>query len=225
MPHSAQPRHTNHWAPQTRKQHEQEHRPQQPTERSNPTQHAKGRTGDCPGPRKETTTRRNVTQGGGGVRGQKRVVYPKSASNFGPPYFHSSMWTRPGAVKQGKSGDSVGTTDPGKGKGRSGERPMGTTAYGGKGQGKGKASREGRTGLGGGRAQGGERPMGTAADGGKGSEGRAANGDRPIGAARRRREQHTKATCQPPPPPPRGLDAPGQRHGQQPRLRNGQPPE
>ena len=26
-------------------------------------QHAKGRTGDCPGPRKETTTRRNVTQG------------------------------------------------------------------------------------------------------------------------------------------------------------------
>ena len=35
-----------------------------PTERSDPTQHAKGRTGDCPGPRKETTTRRNVTQGG-----------------------------------------------------------------------------------------------------------------------------------------------------------------
>ena len=32
----------------------------------NPTQHAKGRTGDCPGPRKGTTTRRNVTQGGGG---------------------------------------------------------------------------------------------------------------------------------------------------------------
>ena len=26
-------------------------------------QHAKGRTGDCPGPRKETTTRRTVTQG------------------------------------------------------------------------------------------------------------------------------------------------------------------
>ena len=35
-----------------------------PVERSNPTQHAKGRTGDCSGPRKETTTRRNVTQGG-----------------------------------------------------------------------------------------------------------------------------------------------------------------
>ena len=34
-----------------------------PAERSNPTQHAKGRTGDCPGPRKGTTTRRNVTQG------------------------------------------------------------------------------------------------------------------------------------------------------------------
>ena len=39
--------------------------PQQPTDRSNPTQHAKGRTGDCPGPRIETATRRNVTQGGG----------------------------------------------------------------------------------------------------------------------------------------------------------------
>ena len=37
------------------------------TESSNPTQHAKGRTGDCPGPRKGATTRRNVTQGGGGA--------------------------------------------------------------------------------------------------------------------------------------------------------------
>ena len=66
-PHSAQPRHTNHWAPRTRKQHQQEHRPQPPTERSDPTQHAKGRTGDCPGPRKGATTRQNVT-GGGGVQ-------------------------------------------------------------------------------------------------------------------------------------------------------------
>ena len=54
----------NYWAPLTRKRHQQEHRPQRPTERSDPTQHAKGRTGDCPGPHKETTTRRNVTQGG-----------------------------------------------------------------------------------------------------------------------------------------------------------------
>ena len=65
-PHSAQPRHTNDWAPRTRKRHQQEHRPQRPTERSDPTQHAKGRTGDCPGPRKGAKTRRNVTQGGGG---------------------------------------------------------------------------------------------------------------------------------------------------------------
>ena len=65
-PHPAQPQHTNDWAPRTRKRHQQEHRPQRPTERSDPTQHAKGRTGDCPGPRKETTTRRNVTRGGGG---------------------------------------------------------------------------------------------------------------------------------------------------------------
>ena len=63
MPHSAQPQHTNYWAPRTRKRHQQEHRPQWPTESSNPTQHAKGRTGDCPGPRKGATTRRNVTQG------------------------------------------------------------------------------------------------------------------------------------------------------------------
>ena len=53
LPQLAQPRHTNLWAPRTRKRHQQEHRPQRPTERSNPTQHAKGRTGDCPGPRKE----------------------------------------------------------------------------------------------------------------------------------------------------------------------------
>ena len=49
-------------------------RTQRPTERSDPTQHAKGRTGDCPGPRKETTTQRNVTQGGGsgGCCGESR---------------------------------------------------------------------------------------------------------------------------------------------------------
>ena len=61
---AAQPRHTNDGAPRTRKRHPQEHRPQRPTERSDPTQHAKGGTGDCPGPRKGATTRRNVTQGG-----------------------------------------------------------------------------------------------------------------------------------------------------------------
>ena len=64
-PHSAQPQHTNHWALRTRKRHQREHRPQRPTESSDPTQHAKGRTGDCPGPRKETATRRNVTRGAG----------------------------------------------------------------------------------------------------------------------------------------------------------------
>ena len=63
MPHSAQPQHTNYWALRMRKRHQQEHRPQRPTESSDLTQHAKGRMGDCPGPRKGTTTRRNVTQG------------------------------------------------------------------------------------------------------------------------------------------------------------------
>ena len=64
MPHSAQSQHANYWAPRTRKRHQQEHRPQRPTASSDPTQHAKGRTGDRPGPRKGATTRRNVTQGG-----------------------------------------------------------------------------------------------------------------------------------------------------------------
>ena len=68
-PHPAQPQHTNYWAPRTRKRHRQEHRPQRPIERSDPTQHAKGTTGDCPGPRKGATTRRNVTQGGDGGGG------------------------------------------------------------------------------------------------------------------------------------------------------------
>ena len=67
MPHSAQSQHTNYWALRTRKRHQQEHRPQRPTKSSDPTQHAKGRTGGCPGPRKGATTRRNVTQGGSNI--------------------------------------------------------------------------------------------------------------------------------------------------------------
>ena len=63
-PHPAQPRHTNHWALRTRKRHRQEHRLRRPTESSDPTPHAKGRPGDCPGPRKKATTRRNAKQGG-----------------------------------------------------------------------------------------------------------------------------------------------------------------
>ena len=69
MPHSAQSQRTNYWAPRTRKRHQQEHRPQRPTESSDPTQHAQGRTGDRPGPRKGATTRRNVTQGVGDICG------------------------------------------------------------------------------------------------------------------------------------------------------------
>ena len=114
----------------------------------------------------------------------------------------SSAWTRRREVKQGKSGGSVGTTDQGKGKGRSVVRPMGTVAYRGKGQGKGKGRGEGRLGQGGrGRSKGGEKLMGTTAYGGKGSKGRAANGDRPVGAASCRRDHHTMASCQNPPPP------------------------
>ena len=90
MPHSAQPQHANYWAPRTRKQHQQEHRPQRPTESSDPTQQAKGRTGDRPGPRKGATTRRNVTQGGSSghlVGGRRRRPRP---SNCRPGVFSLS---------------------------------------------------------------------------------------------------------------------------------------
>ena len=80
MPHSAQPQHANYWAPRTRKRHQQEHRPQRPTESSDPTQHAKGRTGDRPGPRKGATTRRNVTQGGG-----RAVCWAKTSTTPNTP--------------------------------------------------------------------------------------------------------------------------------------------
>ena len=54
----AHPQYANYWAPLSRKRHTMPHsaqpehtnycQPQRPTESSNPTQHAKGRTGDCP---------------------------------------------------------------------------------------------------------------------------------------------------------------------------------
>ena len=113
----------------------------------------------------------------------------------------SSAWTRRREVKHGTSRGSVGTTDQGKGKGRSVVRPLGTAAYRGKGRGKGKGRGEGRLGQGGrGRSKGGEKPMGTTAYGGKGSKGRAANGDRPVGAASCKRDHHTMASCPNPPP-------------------------
>ena len=59
-----------------------------------------------------------------------------------------------------------------------------------------------------GRSKGGEKPMGTTADGGNRSKGRAANGDRTVGAARCRRDHHTKGVM-PNPPPPRAQRAGG----------------
>ena len=80
-----QPAHLQYyWAPRTRKRHQQEHRPQRPTESSDPTQHAKGRMGDCPGPRKGATTTRNVTQG---VRGHTKFCVPKIGLNFPALFF------------------------------------------------------------------------------------------------------------------------------------------
>ena len=173
------------------------------------------------------TWRRKVVmcprRGNDPASGHPRAHQPPSGRGTSPPawdgrldapgqrrrHLPSSAWTRRREVKQGKSGGSVGTTDEGKGKGRSVVRPMGTTAYGWKGQGKGKGRGEGRLGQGGrGRSKGGEKPMGTTAYGGKGSKGRAANGDRPVGAASCRRDHHHGVMPKPPPPrspPPHGL--------------------
>ena len=167
------------------------------------------------------TWRRKVVmcprRGNDPASGHPRAHHPPLGRGTSPPawdgrldapgqrrrHLPSSAWTRRREVKQGKSGGSVGTTDQGKGKGRSVVRPMGTVAYRGKGQGKGKGRGEGRLGQGGrGRSKGGEKLMGTTAYGGKGSKGRAANGDRPVGAASCRRDHHTMASCQNPPPPP-----------------------
>ena len=81
MPHSAQPQHTNYWAPRTRKRHQQEHRPQRPTESSNRTQHAKGRTGDCPGPVKKQQPDGMSHRGGGG-QGRSLYAYPPPPPGF-----------------------------------------------------------------------------------------------------------------------------------------------
>ena len=85
-PRPAQPRYTNDWAPRTRNRHRQEHRPQRPTKSSDPPQHAKGRTGDCPGPRKETAARRNVTWGGdfGGGGFAEKLHHQEKWRNFPP---------------------------------------------------------------------------------------------------------------------------------------------
>ena len=96
MLHSAQSQHTNYWAPRTRKRHQQEHRPQRPTESSDPTQHAKGRTGDRPGPRKGATTRRNVTQGAGcGFDSMHLAHTPRPHAPFTRPHAsHKRCCTR-----------------------------------------------------------------------------------------------------------------------------------
>ena len=93
-PHNNQhnPQYANHGASRTRKRHQQEHRPQRQTERSDPTQHAKGRTGDCPGPRKGATTRRNVTRGvqrSGhlppfSMKKTCKLFFPNNGQNQGP---------------------------------------------------------------------------------------------------------------------------------------------
>ena len=73
---------------------------QRPSERSDPTQHAKGRTGACQGPRKGATTRRNVTHEGRKPHQRKGQCAPPRCSSpvlsvdvsEGPPHFTASAW-------------------------------------------------------------------------------------------------------------------------------------
>ena len=117
MPHPAQPQHTNYWAPRTQKRHQQEHRPQRPTESSDPTQHAKGRTGDRPGPRKGATTRRNVTQGGTATtKGMAWPASPVATGCQGNPCSTGIRWGGSPAAQMGclrnRSGSPSGADQP-----------------------------------------------------------------------------------------------------------------
>ena len=74
-PHPEQPQHTNHGALRTRKRHQQEHRPQQPTESSDPTQHAKRRmTVQGPVNNNQTGYHTGGSKSGPGVN---RAPYPE----------------------------------------------------------------------------------------------------------------------------------------------------
>ena len=123
MPHPAQSQHTNYWAPRTRKRHQQEHRPQRPTERSDPTQHAKGRTGDCPGPRKGATTRRHVTQGGGG--GCRPAASRRASGRYKPDRQDS-----PPSASPRRDGGVAGASTAGGAPAHAHQRPRGLFALG-----------------------------------------------------------------------------------------------
>ena len=98
-PHPAQPQHTNHWAPRTRKRHRQEHRPQRPTERSDPTQHAKGRAGDCPGPPVKKQQPDGLSHGGSntppplgpGFHRRKQCTFTKGNIDLGC-FWYTTFW-------------------------------------------------------------------------------------------------------------------------------------
>ena len=103
------PRHTNDWAPTTRKRHQQEHRLQRPM------QQMKGGTGDCPGPRKEPATRWHVTHGGGGGAWALGESAPGQRGPHGPTgclseaarqrrTSHTPPHTPPSAVLGGEGG-------------------------------------------------------------------------------------------------------------------------
>ena len=94
----AQPQCSNYWALLMRKRHHKEHRLHWQSESIDPTQHAKERTGDCPGARKETAPRQNVTQGGPlcllAPRGAARAGDQKNKCSMKPGHGMIAMWVQ-----------------------------------------------------------------------------------------------------------------------------------
>ena len=120
-PHPAQTRHTNDWAPRTRKRHRQEHRPQQPTERSHLTQYAKGRTGEAATRRGRRREERATVQGPG-RRPQRTAtahrVCPADHQNRGRPAARPPTQRSPTTGRTSVDGDPTRQT-----KGRTGDCP------------------------------------------------------------------------------------------------------
>ena len=83
------PQCANYWDPLTQTQHQQQHRLHRPSARSDLMQHAKERTRDCPGPRSESATQRNVTHWG--------ISWKAVFTPYCKEYFKENMITVVGA--------------------------------------------------------------------------------------------------------------------------------
>ena len=112
MPHSAQPQHTNYWALRTRKRHQQEQQPQRPTERSDPTQHAKGRA--VQGPVKEQQPD-GMSHGGGGGGAVQRYTEEGGGGGGHQPQPQQAKYRAPHTHRQSNAHrhhGRAGSNDP-----------------------------------------------------------------------------------------------------------------